>query len=182
MVRLGADGRAEASIAEGGLPLVEIACFGFSSQLQFTRRFNRFVAFTPDEDRTGFSAMPARPRERPPDAKTLRWTAVRDGGVLSVGLRGRFDWTAARAFEAALRGMIEDTDRAAILDCGGLEFIGSAGLRVVLLTAKRLKDRDARLVLCALPDPVRAVFRVTGFERHLPIYRTRDAAHASLGG
>ena len=58
---------------------------------------------------------------------------------------------------------------------------GSAGLRVMLLTANLLQRQDARLVLCALPGPVRAVFRVTGFDRILANSETRADARAALG-
>ena len=81
-----------------------------------------------------------------------------------------------------MRNAIGETDRGPILDLAGLEFIGSAGLRAVLRTARQLQRRDAGLVLCALSDPVRAVFGVTGFDRIMAIRETRAEARAQLGG
>ena len=107
-------------------------------------------------------------------------TTERHDDVLSLEVRGRLDWSTAEAFKGAVKGAIEETDRALIMDFGELDFIGSAGLRVILLTAKSLQGQDAKLVLCALSDPVRDVFRITGFERLLPIHETRAQARASL--
>ena len=109
-------------------------------------------------------------------------TTERQEDVLSLEVRGRLDWSNAEAFKEAVIGAIESTDRALIMDFGELDFIGSAGLRVILLTAKSLQSQDAKLVICGLSDPVRDVFRITGFEQLLPIHETRAQARASLGG
>ena len=58
----------------------------------------------------------------------------------------------------------------------------STGLRAAFTTAKTLHGRNAEPILCALSEPVRRVFRVTGFDRILSIYGTRAEALASLGG
>ncbi len=108
-------------------------------------------------------------------------TVERHDNVLSVGVKGRLDWSNSEAFRDALGDTIEDTDRAVIMDFGELDFIGSSGLRVILVTARLLVERDATLLLCGLSDPVREVFRITGFERLLPIHETLAEARASLG-
>ena len=95
-------------------------------------------------------------------------------------VKGRLDWSTSNAFREAIDGAIEEGDRAVIMNFGELDFIGSAGLRVILLTARFLQERDAKLVLCGLSDPVRDVFRITGFERLVPIYETMAEAWASL--
>ena len=108
-------------------------------------------------------------------------TAERHENVLSLEVKGRLDWSTSEAFKEAIKDAVEETDRALILDFGELDFIGSAGLRVILLTAKTLVEQDAKLVLCSLSNPVRAVFRVTGFEQLLPIHETLAQARESLG-
>ena len=108
-------------------------------------------------------------------------TVERHDDVLSIGVGGRLDWSNADAFKDAIKDTIEETDRAVIMDFGELDFIGSAGLRVVLVTAKSLLERNASLLLCGLSDPVRDVFRITGFEQLLPIHETLAEARASLG-
>ncbi|MDE0057704.1 MAG: STAS domain-containing protein [Defluviicoccus sp.] len=108
-------------------------------------------------------------------------TVERNDDVLSLGLKGRIDYTTAPAFDEAVERAMTETDRALILDFEGVAFIGSAGLRVILLRGKALQDRDVELVLCALSDPVRGVFQVTGFDQLFPIHATAADARASLG-
>ena len=107
-------------------------------------------------------------------------TVERNDDVLSLGVRGRIDYTTAPAFNEAVEDAMAETDRALILDFGELAFIGSAGLRVLLTQAKALQARDVKLVLCALSQPVREVFKITGFERILQIHTDLGEARASL--
>lgn len=111
----------------------------------------------------------------------MNLTTERYDNVLAIGIRGRLDWSNFEAFREGIKGTIEETDRAVIMDFRELDFIGSAGLRVVLVAARSLFERDAELLLCGLSDPVRDVFRITGFERLLPIHETLAEARASLG-
>ncbi len=109
-------------------------------------------------------------------------TTERNENVLSLDVTGRIDGSTAVAFEEAVRNAIDETDRALIMDFGGLDYISSAGLRVILLTAKSLQSQDAKLVLCALSEPIREVFKISGFDKLLPIHDTREEAEASLAG
>ena len=109
-------------------------------------------------------------------------TTERLENVLSVDVKGRIDGSTAVAFEEAVRNAIDETDRALIMDFGALDYISSAGLRVILLTAKSLQSQDAKLVLCALSDPIREVFKISGFDKLLPIHDSKAEARASLGG
>lgn len=113
--------------------------------------------------------LPFRPRQGPCGGGTVELTPERHGDVLAMAVAGRLDVDAA-------------TDRAAILDLEAVDLIGSAGLSVVLTAARRLWERNARLVLCAPPEPVRQVLRITGFERFLPIRETVADALASVEG
>ena len=122
-----------------------------------------------------------RPRRGPSGGGRVDLTTERHGGVLSMVVAGPLDAVAAAAFAEALEDAIAGTDRAVILDFGAVDLIGSAGLRVVLAAAKRLRERNARLVLCALSGPVREVLRITCFERFLTIHATMAEARAALG-
>ena len=66
-----------------------------------------------------------------------------------------------------------------IVDFEKLVYIGGAGLRNVLMTAKDLWRRDARLVLCSAQDIVRAAFAMSGFDKIATIHRTRADAPAT---
>ena len=105
----------------------------------------------------------------------------RSDNVLSVDVKGRIDGSTAVAFEEAIRNALEETDRAMIMDFRELAYISSAGLRVILLTAKSLQSQDAKLVLCSLSEQIREVFKISGFDKLLPIHDTKADARTSLG-
>ena len=108
-------------------------------------------------------------------------TTERRDGVLTARVEGRIDGSNAVQFEEAVRTAIEESDRAVLIDCEGLSFISSAGLRVVLLTAKTLMGRNAGFALCSLSEPIREVFRISGFDSIVAIHPTREEALAAFG-
>ncbi len=109
-------------------------------------------------------------------------TTERRDGVLSARVSGRIDGSNAYEFEETIRGAIEESDRAVIMDFEKLFYISSAGLRAVLMTAKELQKRDAPFALCSLSDQIREIFAISGFDKIITIYPTRVEALASLDG
>lgn len=102
-----------------------------------------------------------------------------DGLVVVIGCR-RVDGSNAREFEKALRDIMQDDDRALLLDFEPLAYISSAGLRAILLTAKNLQKRGAGFGVYALAPPIREVFSISGFDKIIATYETKDEAVASL--
>ena len=108
--------------------------------------------------------------------------AEREGDTLVAKAEGRIDGTNARQFQDDLDSVIEEGDRAVILNFQDLMYISSAGIRVVLMTAKTLQRREARFALCSLSEPVREIFEVSGFDKIIPIHSSQDEAISALGG
>jgi stage II sporulation protein AA (anti-sigma F factor antagonist) len=65
-----------------------------------------------------------------------------------------------------------------VLDFAGLDYISSAGLRMVLVVAKRLKQESGLLVLCGMQPHVHEVFDISGFLAILNVEPTRSEALA----
>lgn len=63
-----------------------------------------------------------------------------------------------------------------IMDLERLDYISSAGLRILLSAAKKMKARGGVLVLTRLQAGVRQVFEISGFSAIMPIYETVEAA------
>ena len=101
-------------------------------------------------------------------------------GVHILAPAGRIDTTTSGSVEDALRRVVDDGARRILVDFAAVDYISSAGLRVFLVLAKRLKDEQGRLVLCALPQPVRQVFHLAGFMPLFKVEPSRAAALASL--
>ena len=91
----------------------------------------------------------------------------RNGAALTVALEGRVDTTTAPELEAALGDIPQDVSELTI-DCSGMAYISSAGLRVLLMTQRAMRDRGS-LKLTHLSDVVREVLEVTGFTDFLTI-------------
>ncbi len=95
-------------------------------------------------------------------------------------LNGRLDSNTSPDFEQKVFDAIESGNVHLIIDCGQLDYITSAGLRVLNKSAKRLKRDEGKVVLCAMEDYVREVFEIAGFDTFLPIVATMDDAVARV--
>ncbi|WP_448207305.1 STAS domain-containing protein [Azospirillum sp. sgz302134] len=102
------------------------------------------------------------------------------GGVTVLRAAGRIDSASARAFEARLVAAVEPGPIKLVLDLGGVTLLTSAGLRSLLKAAKRAKPAGSRIVLAAIPAPVRGVFDASGFSSLFESHATTDAAVAAL--
>jgi anti-anti-sigma factor len=94
---------------------------------------------------------------------------------------GRLDVETAREFEAILTATMDRRVRALALDLSELDYISSAGLRALLLAAKRTKAEATPFILFGLHPHVAKVLEVSGFAKILPIAADRQAALAALG-
>lgn len=83
-----------------------------------------------------------------------------------VAVAGRLDTNTAVELDGALGSI---TASEVIVDCAALEYVSSAGLRVILATHKRLSAAQCRLVLRGVRAEVRSVFDMTGFSHILNI-------------
>ena len=80
---------------------------------------------------------------------------------LIVALSGRLDTTTAPTLEKAISENISELEKL-ILDCKGLEYISSAGLRVVLNAQKKMQQMGEMKVVNVCEE-VMEVFEITGF-------------------
>jgi anti-sigma B factor antagonist len=102
-------------------------------------------------------------------------TSNQHGEVTVVGLAGRFDAQSAGEAEAAFNQALEEGSHNLVVDMSGVEYISSAGLRVLLSTAKKLSASGGKLVLAGLKPYVQEVFEVAGFTAIFQIYPDLDA-------
>mgnify|MGYP004706278577 CR=1 FL=1 len=89
------------------------------------------------------------------------------GTTLTVALEGRLDTTTAPKLEEEPRGSVDGVSRL-VFDLAKLEYISSAGLRV-LLAMQKLMNRQGAMLLRNVNEAVMKVFEVTGFSDILRI-------------
>lgn len=84
-----------------------------------------------------------------------------EGGKVTLSLAGRLDTTTASELEKAVDGVLDNaTDL--VFDMTGLEYISSAGLRVILKAQKAMNTKGS-MKLTGVNDSVMEVFDITGF-------------------
>ena len=87
----------------------------------------------------------------------------KDGSEYTFLLEGRLDTITSPALESKINEVIGDATKLT-LDLAKLEFISSAGLRVLLGALQDMEDKG-EMVVCNLTEPVHVVFELTGFGR-----------------
>jgi anti-anti-sigma factor len=100
-----------------------------------------------------------------------------------VSAEGRLDFSAAGSFQAEVEQALAaagKTQGALIIDCAGLEYVSSAGLRVFLVTARNAQRTGLWFAVCGLRQVVREVFELSGFSRVMTVYPDRATALAQV--
>jgi anti-sigma B factor antagonist len=100
--------------------------------------------------------------------------------ILRVG--GRIDFESALDFEQRINSMIQEEGDCFIIELSEVELLSSAGLRVLLSTAKRISHRNASLGLAAPSQVVRQVFEISHFNLLFKIFPSVLEAVTALKG
>jgi len=111
----------------------------------------------------------------------LDLSQARYADVLVASVAGRIDHAHADQFKAALwqaLALDHGSKDKVVLDLGGVDYISSAGLRVLMLAARRIKWHQGTVVLAGLQPVVKEVFEITRFNL---VFRIHDDVSAALG-
>ncbi len=100
-------------------------------------------------------------------------------GIVIFRLAGRLDSTAAARLEERLRARLASGATRFVFDCAGLDFLSSAGLRVLLIAAKAAAGRGGVALTSARADIARTI-ELAGLSRALPNFADRARALAAL--
>ncbi|HSF20686.1 MAG TPA: STAS domain-containing protein [Burkholderiales bacterium] len=96
----------------------------------------------------------------------MQVSAVRYADVLVVAVKGRIDYMNAEEFKTALLPHLVNCAPGrdqVVLDLSRLEYVSSAGLRVLMIAAKEVRPRKGRLVAVSLQPVVREIFEISRF-------------------
>lgn len=84
-------------------------------------------------------------------------------GKLIATLEGEMDTAAATEAEEVLKSLYTSDGKDVIIDCNGLEYIASSGLRILLGILKGAKATGSKVTLRGVNDDIKNVFKLTGF-------------------
>ena len=97
-------------------------------------------------------------------------------GINIYRLNGRLDSNTSQGFEKKIFQAIDNGSKSMIIDFKNLDYISSAGLRVIFKATKALKREEGTILLCDMQDYVKEVFEIAGFDSFLSIAGTMDDA------
>ncbi|MDR0441068.1 MAG: STAS domain-containing protein [Candidatus Accumulibacter sp.] len=102
------------------------------------------------------------------------------GDTLLLSIEGQINGNNAMDLEQNLQACVDKALYRIVLDFSGVDYISSAGLRVVLWLAKQLQKHAGALALCGLRKNVLEIFEMCGFVDILTIVDIRETALAKV--
>jgi anti-sigma B factor antagonist len=92
-----------------------------------------------------------------------------ENNYLVITLSGRLDSHTSPELAKSLEEHVEIDEKGIIFDMIDLDYISSAGLRLILNTSKFLKGKNKSFVLCQMQDHILEIFEISGFDTFLNI-------------
>lgn len=96
-------------------------------------------------------------------------TQQEENGIVSIAIKGRLDADSSPEAEKVVKEALEGQTTRVLFNLGALEYLSSAGLRVLLSAAKEMRRREGKIALCCLNEFVKEIFEVSGFQSLIPI-------------
>lgn len=93
----------------------------------------------------------------------MNTTVKQEGELIVVTLDGRLDTAAAEQTAKELSVLNDDNTHDVVIDCKGLEYISSSGLRILLGIRKHTGRYNHTVTIKNINDDIRNVFKITGF-------------------
>lgn len=93
----------------------------------------------------------------------MKTTIEELNGKLIATLEGEMDTAAALEAEQVLQPLYKSDGRDIVIECEGLEYIASSGLRILLSILKGAKAGGSKVTLRNVNDDIKNVFKLTGF-------------------
>ena len=106
---------------------------------------------------------------------------AREAGTLVILVEGELDMNTAPQLERELERPLGTSDDPLLIDLSSCEFIDSTGIALIVRAWQQLGD-DGRFALCGVGNQVERVLDITGLDKTIPSYPSRQDALAGLGG
>ena len=115
----------------------------------------------------------------------MEFSSLRLADVVIAAPSGRIDHASAEAFQVALEPILVATAAmggSVVLDLSAVDYVSSVGLRVVMMAAKHLRARKARIAVVSLQPVVREIFEIARFNHVVELYPSMRDALRELSG
>lgn len=114
----------------------------------------------------------------------MKLTTREQSGILVVSATGRIDHITSEDFGNKLAPLVKECvpgKPALLLDFSGVDYISSAGLRVLMVSSRQVKAQQGIFAIAALQPLVQEVFAISRFNLIIPCYVSVEAAVKVLG-
>jgi anti-anti-sigma factor len=88
---------------------------------------------------------------------------IADGVQTIITVKGRLDTVSAPAFEKAVSPVVAGEMKDTVIDCTGMDYISSSGLRQFLTLLKTANAKQGKLTLRGMKNEIKEIFDMTGF-------------------
>jgi anti-anti-sigma factor len=96
------------------------------------------------------------------------------GEVVVVHVKGRLDAASSPQLEKKINAIIESGHFKLLLNMAGVDYLSSAGMRLMLSVSKKLKHLEGKVVASNLSDDVMEVIKMAGFHQILELYPSEE--------
>ena len=110
----------------------------------------------------------------------LKIDHMQNGQVTIITAEGHLDAITSPDMEKTLAEIISVDQNRIIINFCGLDYISSAGLRILLIGAQKAQAENGKLVICDMSGMVADVFKMSGFEKVIDTYDSQEDALKSL--
>lgn len=109
----------------------------------------------------------------------MKITTETNGPEIFIQVEGRIDTTNYNEFENAVNGVLKDDVKQIYLDCSGLNYISSSGLRIFLTIQKKMMAAGGKLKLFGMQPAIQEIFDISGFSSIFAIFPDKETATQS---
>jgi anti-anti-sigma factor len=103
-------------------------------------------------------------------------TNEKTNGIYIIKISGKLDSYTSAEFEKHLISPINSGEKKILIDCSALDYISSAGLRVLLVGARLLKDAGGKIIFTSMKEHIYQIFEIAGFIPLFEIYPSTEDA------
>lgn len=111
---------------------------------------------------------------------SLNLSDEQSNGKEIIRLEGRLDASTAPLLETKMNEMEAAGKNLFLLDFSKVDYLSSAGMRLLLSSTKKAKAKGGKVAFCSMSDEVMEIIKMAGFERILSIYKNETEALASF--
>jgi anti-anti-sigma factor len=93
-----------------------------------------------------------------------------------IEIEGRLDTTNFSQLEHKVMGHVDAGRINILVDCSDMDYVSSSGLRIFLMSLKKITSLHGQFVLCGLQENIREIFEISGFTSIFKIYDNQEMA------